>query len=87
MPAEGLCLRVTHTGQARVSLPLNDINDGVGRDTGDDRFRRAGPAYVPYDEGTGTPGSIELVYTSGVAKSFESGTSRCKPPLTLGFKP
>lgn len=75
MPAEGLCLRVTHTGLARASLPLNDINDGVGRDTGDDRFRRSGPAYVPYSDQTG-PGSIELVYTSDVAKSFEIGTIR-----------
>jgi hypothetical protein len=70
MPAEGLCLRVTHTGLARISLPLNDINDGVGRTEGDDRFRRAGPAYVPVSS------SIELIYTSDVAKSFEVGTIR-----------
>lgn len=70
MPVYGLCLRVTHTGKARASLPLNDINDGIGKDTGDDRFRRFGPGYVPVD------GSIDLVYAGDVAKSFENGTIR-----------
>jgi hypothetical protein len=67
MPVEGICLRVTHTEVHSDSVPLYDIDDGVDA-LG--VFRKAGPIYVPFGQ------TVELVYTSSVAKSFEIGALR-----------
>jgi len=69
MPSHGICLRLTHTGVVPSNLFVADVHDGV-----DVNGRRAnakpGPLYVPF----GT--SIDLVYTTQVAQSFETGNIR-----------
>lgn len=67
MPAEGICLRVTHLRVHPDSVALYDVNDG--RDTLG-VFRKAGAIYIPYGQ------TVELVYTSSLALSFEIGALR-----------
>ena len=67
--AEGLILRLTHTGSSPTSIIIDDLVDDSA-----ERIR-PGPLYVPVvyvPQG----GSVELVLTSSVANSFESGTIR-----------
>jgi hypothetical protein len=69
MPAEGICLRVTHTGAVNTPLLVTDIHDGKdpnGRVAAD----KPGAVYIPVS------GFVDLVYTSQVAESFEQGTIR-----------
>lgn len=67
MPAEGICLRVTHTGVHPDSVAIYDLEDAVNL-LG--VFRKAGPIYIPFEQ------TVEMVYTSDVAKSFEIGAIR-----------
>lgn len=67
MAAFGLCLKLTHTGLARISLHLSDVNDGVDALAS---FKKAGPIYVPID------GVVIVAYTGSVAISFEVGAIR-----------
>jgi len=69
MPAEGLCLRITYTGNGNTVL-LEDIHDGADALNAQMVFRKPGPVYISHGQ------TIELVYTSGVANSFETGAIR-----------
>jgi len=65
--AEGISIRLTHTGLTQSSIFIDDIREG------EDRMalgRKAGPNYVPAD------GFIELAYSGLVAISFELGAIR-----------
>ena len=63
----GILIKVTHTGQAGVSIFLSDIDDAV---SDLDSFRKPGPIYVPVNQ------SVCIVYTKNVAISFETGAIR-----------
>ena len=66
--AEGMFVRVTHAGASDGSLLLSDINDATdGPAYG---LTKAGAVYVPES------GSVDLVYSGDVARSFESGAIR-----------
>ena len=69
MPAQGICLRVTHTGAVATALLVTDIHDGIDSN-GRVQARKPGPVYIPVG------GFVDLVYTSQVALSFESGAIR-----------
>ena len=69
MPAEGICLRVTHTGAVDVPILVTDIHDGQDPN-GRVQNAKPGALYVPFSS------SIDLIYTSQVAKSFEGGGIR-----------
>lgn len=69
MPAEGICLRVTHTGLVNGSLLVTDIHDGIDAN-GRVQSNKPGVVYIP-DGGT-----VDLVYTTQVALSFETGAIR-----------
>ena len=62
--AEGLLIRLTHSGSTTQSVLVHDIHDGTDGDS------KAGPVYVP------AGGEAELLYTADVARSFESGVIR-----------
>jgi hypothetical protein len=64
---EGLFLRLTHGGARQVPIYVADVNDAIGDIAGWDK---PGPKYVPVN------GSIDLVYTTTVAKSLETGSIR-----------
>ena len=66
--ANGMFIRVTHLGASDGSLLLSDIFDAT--DGAIHELQKAGPVYVPEN------GSAELVATSDVIKSFESGSIR-----------
>ncbi len=66
--AEGMFVRVTHAGASDGSLLISDINDAT--DGPIHGLTKAGAVYVP--EG----GSVELVYSGDVARSFEAGALR-----------
>ncbi len=66
--AEGMFVRVTHAGASDGSLLISDINDAT--DGPAHALTKAGAVYVP--EG----GSVDLVYTGDVARSFEAGCIR-----------
>ena len=66
--ANGMFIRVTHLGASDGSLLLSDIFDAT--DGAIHELQKAGPVYVPES------GSAELVATSDVIKSFESGAIR-----------
>lgn len=66
--ANGMFIRVTHLGASDGSLLLSDIFDAT--DGAIHELQKAGPVYVPES------GSIDLVATSDVIKSFESGSIR-----------
>lgn len=66
----GISLVLTHTGTIGQSLLVPDIRDALGTDTGRDRNLKPGAVYVPAN------GSVELAYTTSVAKSFEFGAIR-----------
>lgn len=63
----GITVLITHSGLTSSSILLNDVFASVEGPAG---FRKAGPVYVPVG------GSIELVYTESVARSFEFGAIR-----------
>lgn len=65
--AIGITVQITHTGLTSSSILINDVFTSVEGPAG---FRKAGPVYVPVG------GSIELVYTESVARSFEFGAIR-----------
>ena len=65
--AEGVSIRVTHTGQSRSSIFIDDILEGQERTS---LHRRPGPNYVPYLE------TVDYVYSGLVGISFESGSLR-----------
>ena len=66
--AEGIALRLTHVGTAQVFL--SDVHDGVDALNGRHVRRKPGPLYL-------NPGDVvDLVYTSFVAASFETGVIR-----------
>lgn len=67
MPANGLCLELTHTGLSASSLPLSDVVDGMEPDTS---YRKPGPVSIPVGA------TVQLVYSSSVAVSFETGAIR-----------
>lgn len=67
MPANGLCLELTHTGLSASSLPLSDVVDGMDPDTS---YRKPGPVSIPVGA------TVQLVYSSSVAVSFETGSIR-----------
>ena len=67
MPAHGICLRVTHLQVHPDSVVLYDVNDGVDWQG---VFRKPGPVYIPFGQ------TVELVYSSSVAISFEIGALR-----------
>jgi len=67
VPVHGICLRVTHTGLAGISILITDIEDATDQKPD---LVKAGPVYVPIRK------SVELVYTSAVARSFEAGAIR-----------
>lgn len=66
--ANGMFIRVTHLGASDGSLLLSDIADAT--DGAIHELQKAGAVYVP-DGGTS-----DLVATSDVVKSFESGAIR-----------
>lgn len=66
--AEGMFVRVTHAGASDGSLLISDINDAT--DGPIHGLTKAGAVYVP--EG----GSVELIYSGDVARSFEGGALR-----------
>tara|TARA_B100001057_G_C22466998_1_gene801150 strand:+ start:146 stop:703 length:558 start_codon:yes stop_codon:yes gene_type:complete len=66
--AEGMFVRVTHAGASDGSLLISDINDAT--DGPIHGLTKAGAVYVP--EG----GSVELIYSGDVARSFEGGSLR-----------
>ena len=66
--AEGMFIRVTHAGASDGSLLLSDINDAT--DGPAHGLIKAGAVYVPES------GSVELIYSGDVARSFESGCIR-----------
>jgi len=65
--SHGILIKVTHTGQAGISIFLSDIHDAV---SDLDSFRKPGPIYVPINQ------SVCIVYTKNVAISFETGAIR-----------
>ena len=67
MPAYGICLRVTHLRVHPDSVALYDVSDGVAWQG---VFRKPGPIYIPFGR------TVELVYSSTVAISFEIGSLR-----------
>lgn len=69
MPAQGICLRVTHTGAVDVPLLVTDIHDGIDAN-GRVQSNKPGAVYIPVN------GSVDLIYTSQVAHSFEVGAIR-----------
>lgn len=66
--ANGMFIRVTHLGASDGSLLLSDIFDAT--DGAIHELQKAGPVYVPES------GSVDLVATSDVVKSFEAGAIR-----------
>jgi hypothetical protein len=60
---------VTHTGVIDVSLQVTDIHDGEDPN-GRVQNAKPGAVYIPVSQ------SVDLVYTSQVAKSFENGALR-----------
>jgi len=64
---EGLAIQVTHLGLRAGPIILSDVYDGTDGPPG---YQKAGPVYVPEN------GSATLIYTTSVAKSFESGSIR-----------
>lgn len=64
--AEGLIVRIAHAGASTTSILISDLEDGTDTSSGV-RTRKAGPVYVP------VAGSVDLAYTSDVARSLESG--------------
>lgn len=70
MPTEGLCLEVTYLGPGAGPFYLNDVHDGFDARNQRVNGRRPGPLYL----NPNVP--VTLIYTSDVAKSFESGAIR-----------
>ncbi|OHD22619.1 MAG: hypothetical protein A2Y38_12255 [Spirochaetes bacterium GWB1_59_5] len=71
MPGGGIYLRLTHIGpQPRSSLFLNDVEYGEGGrpHAGHGGYPRHGVVYVP------ASGSVDVIFTSTVALSYETGT-------------
>jgi len=66
--ANGMFIRVTHLGASDGSLLLSDIADAT--DGAIHELSKAGAVYVP------DGGSSDLIATSDVVKSFESGAIR-----------
>ena len=66
--AQGMFIRVTHLGASDGSLLLSDIADAT--DGAIHELSKAGAVYVP------DGGSSDLIATSDVVKSFESGAIR-----------
>ena len=65
---EGICLQLTHIGTSQIFLA--DVHDGVDALNGRHVQQKPGPLYL-------NPGGVvELVYTSFVAASFETGAIR-----------
>jgi hypothetical protein len=69
MPAQGICLRVTHTGAVKGPLLVTDIHDGIDAN-GRVQANKPGAVYIPFN------GVVDLIYTSQVAHSFEVGAIR-----------
>lgn len=69
MPNHGIILHVTHTGAVRTSLLVTDVHDGVDTN-GRVANAKPGPLYIPVNS------SVDLLYTSQVAHSFEVGAIR-----------
>lgn len=69
MPNHGIILRVTHTGAVSTSLLVTDVHDGVDTN-GRVANAKPGPLYIPVNS------SVDLIYTSQVAHSFEVGAIR-----------
>lgn len=67
MPRHGICLRVTHTGLAQTSILIADVEDATDEKPD---LVKSGPVYVPFEQ------TVEMVYSSAVARSFESGNIR-----------
>jgi hypothetical protein len=63
----GITVELTHAGLSTDSILLTDIRECTDGLTG---YRKAGPVYVPVG------GSVTLVYSGDVAKSFEAGNIR-----------
>jgi len=64
---EGILVQLTHTGLSSGSIFLSDVDNAV---SDLDSFRKAGPVYVPVG------GTVTLVYTTSVSKSYEAGSIR-----------
>lgn len=80
--AEGIQLRLTHAQRVLPSPPYeantrrtSSIYIDDLRETENQRGLTLPPAYVPFGV-LGTPGTIDLTFTSLVARSFESGDIR-----------
>ncbi len=71
--AQGILLRVTHTGKSMGSVHISDIRDGIDVRGGAFGFRKSGAIYVPTPE---NGGEALLVYAGDVAVSFEGGGIR-----------
>jgi len=65
--SEGILVQLTHTGLISSSILLTDIDNAI---SDLNSFRKAGPVYVP------ASGTVTLVYTTSVAKSYETGAIR-----------
>lgn len=65
--ANGICIRLTHTGSVGSAAYLTDVRDGTDGPAG---YQKSGPVYVPVSS------SVTLVFTSDVALSYESGNIR-----------
>lgn len=70
MPAQGFCLEVTYTGPGQGAFYVDDIHDAFDARNQRVNSHKPGPIYLH----PGVP--AELIYTSDVAKSFESGKLR-----------
>lgn len=70
MALEGLYIRVTHLSTVTGPILLTDIDSGFDQDSAASRAYRPGPVYVP------AGGSVDLVYSSSVVHSYESGVIR-----------
>lgn len=65
--AEGISIRLTHTGLSEGSIFIDDLREGQDRQS---LHRNEGPSYVPVG------GSIELTYSGLTAISLERGGIR-----------
>jgi hypothetical protein len=70
MPAQGFCLQVTYTGPGTGAFYVDDIHDAFDTRNMRQNDRKPGPLYL----NVGVP--ADLIFTSDVAKSYESGKIR-----------
>lgn len=72
--ADGIILRLRHTGTVATSLLIDDVDQGTDGSAG---YSKDGPVYIPY---SGTPNvvgnAVDLVLTERVVRSYEHGSIR-----------